>query len=82
LIFETVLIFPKGININRKIPIIYLFPEGSTLNVNAFCFFWSIVENIGAALVAAHGKHKKSLLSMGGHKGGPYIFHTEQRKDI
>jgi len=23
--------------------------------------------------VAAHGKHKKSSLPMGGHKGGPYI---------
>jgi len=24
--------------------------------------------------VAAHGKHKKSSLLVGGHKGGPYIF--------
>jgi hypothetical protein len=29
------------------------------------------MENVGAALVAAHGKHKKSLLPM----GGPYIFY-------
>jgi hypothetical protein len=33
-----------------------------------------ITENVGAALVAAHGKHKKSSLLVGGHKGGPYIF--------
>jgi hypothetical protein len=33
-----------------------------------------IVENVGAALVAAHGKHKKSSLPMGSHKGGPYII--------
>ena len=29
--------------------------------------------NVGAALVAAHGKHKKSSLLVGGHKGCPYI---------
>ena len=29
--------------------------------------------SVGAALVAAHGKHKKSSLPVGSHKGGPYI---------
>jgi len=35
------------------------------------------VENVGAALVAAHVNcllNLKYALSMGGHKGGPYIF--------
>jgi len=34
--------------------------------------------NVGAALVAAHGKHKKSTIPVGGHKGGPYIFNKTQ----
>jgi hypothetical protein len=33
-----------------------------------------LLGNVGAALVAAHGKHKKSSLLVGGHKGCPYIF--------
>jgi hypothetical protein len=33
-----------------------------------------LLGNIGAVLVAAHGKHKKSSLFVGGHQGGPYIF--------
>ena len=32
-----------------------------------------MMANVGVALVAAHGKHKKSSLPVGGHKGGPYI---------
>ena len=38
--------------------------------------------NVGAGLVPAHGICIFFMFSMGGHKGGPYIFYKSRRNGI